>query len=110
MKEDYEVHVFFAKDTTDVDPLEIQRFWIWRRKKFSIGGLNLILIEKTILQMVKRKDLLFFIKMNFEKYGLDKMTNQKSIKQELMEVQQLILENQYLQDKYPEKNQNWNQV
>lgn len=49
MKEDYEVHVFFAKDTTDVDPLEIQRFWIWRRKKFSIGGLNLILIEKTIL-------------------------------------------------------------
>ena len=31
------------------------------------------------------------------------MTNQKSIKQELMEVQQLILENQYLQDKYPEK-------
>ena len=38
------------------------------------------------------------------------MTNQKSIKQELMEVQQLILENQYLQDKYPEKNQNWNQV
>ncbi len=42
--------------------------------------------------------------MNFEKYGLDKMTNQKSIKQELMEVQQLILENQYLQDKYPEKN------
>ena len=27
------------------------------------------------------------------------MTNQKSIKQELMEVQQLILENQYLQEK-----------
>ena len=31
------------------------------------------------------------------------MTNQKSIKQELMEVQQLILENKYLQDNYPEK-------
>ncbi len=28
---------------------------------------------------------------------------QKSIRQELMEVQNLILENQYLQDKYPEK-------
>ena len=54
--------------------------------------------------MVKRKDLLFFIKKKIKKYGLDKMTNQKSIKQELMEVQQLILENQYLQDKYPEKN------
>ena len=31
------------------------------------------------------------------------MTNQKSIKEELMEVQQLILENYFLQDKYPEK-------
>lgn len=31
------------------------------------------------------------------------MTNQKSVKQELMDVQQLILENQYLQEKYPEK-------
>lgn len=31
------------------------------------------------------------------------MTNQKSIKQELMEVQDLILENQFLQVKYPEK-------
>lgn len=31
------------------------------------------------------------------------MSNRKSIKQELMEVQQLILENQYLQEKYPEK-------
>ena len=28
---------------------------------------------------------------------------QKSIRQELMEVQNLILENQYLQEKYPEK-------
>ena len=33
MKEDYEVHVFFAKDTTDVDPLEIQRFWDIVKKK-----------------------------------------------------------------------------
>lgn len=31
------------------------------------------------------------------------MTNQKSIEQELMEVQQLILENKYLQDNFPEK-------
>ena len=31
------------------------------------------------------------------------MTNQKSVKQELMDVQQLILENQYLQEKYPKK-------
>ena len=46
---------------------------------------------------------MFLIKRNFEKSGLDNMTNQKSIKQELMGVQQLILENQYLQDKYPEK-------
>lgn len=30
-------------------------------------------------------------------------SKQKSIRQELMEVQNLILENQYLQDKYPEK-------
>lgn len=33
MKEDQEVHVFFAKDTTDVDPLEIQRFWDIVKKK-----------------------------------------------------------------------------
>ena len=33
MKKDYEVHVFFAKDTTDVDPLEIQRFWDIEKKK-----------------------------------------------------------------------------
>lgn len=33
MKEDYKVHVFFAKDTTDVDPLDIQRFWDMEKKK-----------------------------------------------------------------------------
>ena len=66
----------------------------WAR--FYIDGENKIM-------MVKIKDSLFFIKISFEKLGLDNMTNQKSIKQELMGVQQLILENQYLQDKYPEK-------
>ena len=34
MKEDYEVHVFFAKITTDVDPVGIQRFWDMENKKF----------------------------------------------------------------------------
>lgn len=32
--------------------------------------------------------------------------NHKSIKQELEEVRKLILENLYLQEKYPEKNVN----
>ena len=100
MKEDYEVHVFFAKDTTDVDPLEIQRFWDIVKKKvldwwarFYIDG------ENNIVDGKNKGFIVFYKKISFE----NKMTNQKSIKQELMEVQQLILENQYLQDKYPEK-------
>lgn len=33
MKEDYEVHVFYAKNTTDADPLDMQHFWEMKKKK-----------------------------------------------------------------------------
>ena len=33
MKEEYEVHVFYAKNTTDADPLDMQHFWEMKKKK-----------------------------------------------------------------------------
>ena len=33
MKEDYEVHVFFVKNTSDADPLDMQHFWEMEKKK-----------------------------------------------------------------------------
>ena len=33
MKEDYGVHVFFAKNATDADPFDLQHFWEMYKKK-----------------------------------------------------------------------------
>ena len=33
MKEDYEVHMFYAKNTTDADPLDMQQYWSMTKKK-----------------------------------------------------------------------------
>ena len=69
MKEDYEVHVFFAKDTTDVDPLDIQRFWDMEKKKvldwwarFYIDGENNIVDGKN-------KGFIVFYKDELRKIG-----------------------------------------
>lgn len=67
MKEDYEVHVFFAKDTTDVDPLEIQRFWDIVKKKVLDWWARFYIDRENKIMDGKRKDSLFLIKMNFEK-------------------------------------------
>lgn len=63
MKEDYEVHVFYAKNTTDVDPLDMQIFWEKEKKKvlewwsrFYIDRENNIIDDKKKGFIVFNKD------------------------------------------------------
>ncbi len=63
MKEDYEVHVFYAKNTTDADPLDMQHFWEKEKKKvlewwsrFYIDRENNIIDDKKKGFIVFNKD------------------------------------------------------
>ena len=63
MKEEYEAHVFFAKNTTDADPIDLQIFWKKEKKKvlewwsrFYIDKENEIIDDKKKGFIVFNKD------------------------------------------------------
>ena len=69
MKEDYEVHVFFAKDTTDVDPLEIQRFWDMEKKKVLDWWARFYIDRENNIMGGKKKEFIVFNKEELRKIG-----------------------------------------
>lgn len=69
MKEDYEVHVFFAKDTTDVDPLEIQRFWDIVKKKVLDWWARFYIDRENNIMGGKKKEFIVFNKEELRKIG-----------------------------------------
>ena len=69
MKEDYEVHVFFAKDTTDVYPLEIQRFWDIVKKKVLDWWARFYIDRENNIMGGKKKEFIVFNKEELRKIG-----------------------------------------
>ena len=69
MKEDYEVHVFFAKVTTDVDPLEIQRFWDMEKKKVLDWWARFYIDRENNIIDSKKKGFIVFNKDELRKIG-----------------------------------------
>ena len=69
MKEDYEVHVFFAKDTTDVDPLDIQRFWDMEKKKVLDWWARFYIDRENNIMGGKKKEFIVFNKEELRKIG-----------------------------------------
>lgn len=70
MKEDYEVHVFFAKDTTDVDPLDIQRFWDMEKKKVFDWWAKFYIDRENKIMDGKKKGFIVFYKDELRKIGV----------------------------------------
>lgn len=70
MKEDYEVHVFFAKDTTDVDPLDIQRFWDMEKKKVFDWWAKFYIDRENKIMDGKKKRFIVFYKDELRKIGV----------------------------------------
>ena len=64
MKEDYEVHVFFAKDTTDV-----QRFWDIVKKKVLDWWARFYIDRENNIMGGKKKEFIVFNKEELRKIG-----------------------------------------
>ena len=67
MKEDYGVHVFFAKNATDADPFDLQHFWeMYKKKVLDWWSLFYIDRENEIIDD-KKKGFIVFNKEELQK-------------------------------------------
>ena len=67
VKEDYGVHVFFAKNATDADPFDLQHFWeMYKKKVLDWWSLFYIDRENEIIDD-KKKGFIVFNKEELQK-------------------------------------------
>lgn len=67
MKEDYEVHVFYAKNTTDADPLDMQHFWEMKKKKVLEWWSRFYIDRENDIIDDKKKGFIVFNKDDLQK-------------------------------------------
>ena len=69
MKEDYEVHVFYAKNTTDIDPIEMQHHWENEKKTVLEWWSTFYIDRENEIKDDKKKGFIVFNKDDLHEIG-----------------------------------------
>lgn len=70
MKEDYGVHVFYTKNTSDSDPLDMQHFWEMKKKKVLGWWSRFYIDRENGVMDKKKKGFIVFNKKELQKIGV----------------------------------------
>lgn len=69
MKEDYEVHVFYAKNTTDIDSIEMQHYWEKKKKTVLEWWSTFYIDRENEIKDDKKKGFIVFNKDDLHEIG-----------------------------------------